>query len=56
MPMMYSRIDGTRRTRSAENRANCAFAVAVSGVTRLPIGITVAMMRMSRNRPAAAMD
>ena len=53
---MYSRIVGTRRTRSAAKRANCVRAVAVSGVARLPTGITVQTMRMSRNTPAAATD
>jgi hypothetical protein len=54
--MMYSRIDGTSRTRSAAKLANWLRAVAVSGVTLLPYGITVATMRMSRNSPPAAID
>ena len=41
LPMMRFRIRGTRRVRSAANCANWFRAVAVSGVVRLPYGITV---------------
>ena len=54
--MMYSRIVGTRRTMSAEKRANCVRAVAVSGVVWLPNGMIVATIRMFRKMPAAAID
>src|SRR5439155_24356984 len=54
--MMYSRMVGTRRTRSAAKRANCVRAVAVKGVVLLPMGMTVATIRMSRKLPGAATD
>ena len=54
--MMYSRMLGTRRIRSAVKRANCVRVVADSGVVRLPKFMTVATTRIPWNSPAAATE
>jgi len=46
----------TRLTRSAAKRANWVRELAVRGVVRLPKFMIVAMTRMPRKSPAAAMD